>query len=308
MKTISNAIIFGKKCIKKGLIIVTHPNIVTTKVDYFLQRRKDDILAREGHYPYPHHIIFLAGMALGGTTWMKNILARIPGYYTRRTPMPWTVSYNGNFCDSAFRYTSKYGYTLFKTHLEPTQDNLDCITRNGVTKIIITYRDFRDVALSRCHRLMQFPKPKEAPDFVDYEKLGFEKALEHSIQVVADSYTVWIRGWVKMAEKEPDRYCFVTFEEMKADTKKSYKKVLEFYEINLHEELIDANIEAAKGKGKVKDNIVNSEVLPWGLSSNFRSGKIGGWQQEFSQASKALAKEKLGAALIEFGYEKDLNW
>lgn len=299
---------FVKKCFKHGMNLIRHPEIVKTKVKYNLERRKDDQRARQGHYPYPHHIIFLAGMSLGGTTWMKNLLARIPGYYTRKTPMPFEVAYNCNFCDSAFKHTPKDGYTLFKTHLEPTQDNLDCITRNGVTKIVVTYRDFRDVALSRCHRLMKFPKPKDAADFVDYQKLGFEKALEHSIVVVADFYPEWIRGWKKLAEKEPDRFCFVTFEEMKADTKKAYKKVLDFYEITLPEELIDANIEASRGKGNMTENMISSEVLPWAISSNFRSGKIGGWRKEFSPAQIELAKEKLGQSLIEFGYEKDLNW
>lgn len=299
---------FVKKCFKHGFNLIKNPQVISTKIKYDLERKKADQLAKAGYYNYPHHIIFLAGMSLGGTTWMKNLLARIPGYYTRKTPMPFEVAYNCNYCDSAFSHTPKDGYTLFKTHLEPTQENLDCITRNGVTKIIVTYRDFRDVALSRCHRLIQFPKPKESKDFVDYQELGFDKALEHSIKIVADFYPAWIRGWKELAEKNPERYCFVTFEEMKADTKKAYKKVLDFYEINLSDELISSNVEAAKGKGKMKENLLSSEILPWAISSNFRSGKIGGWKSEFNETHKELAKKLLGESLIELGYEKDLNW
>jgi hypothetical protein len=282
---------------------VLHPRAVKKRFEFYLKRSSDDRKAKQGYYDYPHSIIFLAGMALGGSTWMKNLLAGIPGYYTRRTPMPWVVSYNADICDSAFRYTPHNGYTLFKTHLNPTPSNLECISNNGVTKILVTYRDFRDVALSRCHRLMAFPKPITAEDYVDYQKMGFNHALEHSILHIAKVYVPWIEKWYEFAEKEPDRYCFIKFEDMKADTYHSFKKVLEFYEISLDDELIQNIINKAKGKGSVKDNIRSASVLPWGESSSFRSGTIGGWRLEYSQEHINLAKEKFGSSLITLGYK-----
>ena len=95
---------------------------------------------------------------------------------------------------------------------------------------------------------------------------------------------------------------------MKADTYKAYVKVLRFYEIDLPDKLIRENIEASKGKGNAKDNLRSEQVLPWGLSSNFRSGNIADWRKEYSQMNFDLAKELLGQALVDSGYEKDLNW
>jgi hypothetical protein len=43
-------------------------------------------------------------------------------------------------------------------------------------------------------------------------------------------------------------------------------------------------------------------------SPTFRSGKIGGWQSQFSPENKALFKQVAGDLLIRLGYETDDNW
>lgn len=292
----------------KALKAIRHPLLFKNRIQYNIERYKSDSLARNGYYNYPHPIIFLAGMNMGGSTWMKNLLSQIPGYYTRSTPMPWEVSYYQNICDSAFKHTPVDAYTLFKTHLNPTQENLDCISRNGVSKILVTYRDFRDAAVALVHRLMEFPKPSNAPDFVDYKKLGFDKSLIHVLENIDQYYISWMDGWMEFAQKDTNRFHFTKFEELKADTNDSFKKVLKFYEISLSDDLIELIVARAKGKGNMNDNINKSFVLPFGISSNFRSGKVGGWRSEFSGVHVELAKEKIGKSLIDYGYETNLEW
>jgi len=113
--------------------------------------------------------------------------------------------------------------------------------------------------------------------------LGKEKALDHCIGIVADEYVKWILGWMNIAKKEPERYFFVKFEEMKADTKDVFKRVLDFYGISLADKKIEEIIEAAKGRGTMKQNLMAAKILPWGVSSNFRSGKIGNWKHELTE-------------------------
>ncbi|MFC1643987.1 sulfotransferase domain-containing protein, partial [Candidatus Omnitrophota bacterium] len=191
--------------VRAGVLGVSHPGLISRRLWYVSRRFTADRLSSLGYYHYSYRIIFLAGMALGGTTWMKNLLARIPGYYTRSTPMPEDVAYRQDFADSAFSNVPKKGYVLFKTHLNPKKENLDCIFRNGVEKVLVTYRDLRDVAVSRYYRLIAFPKHEDAFDFVDYRALGKEKALSHSIELVAKVYIPWIREWFRMAEQDPPR-------------------------------------------------------------------------------------------------------
>lgn len=222
--------------------------------------------------------------------------------------MPIEISYYQNICDSAFKYVPSIGYTLIKTHLNPTKENLECVHRNGVNKILITYRDLRDVVLSRYYRMIAFPKPLDLGDYIDYNALGKEKAIDNSIEHVSKVYTEWIRGWFELAKNNPDKYHFTKFEDLKLDTKSEFKKVLDFYEINLNENKIDNIIELSEGKSNMKKNIHAARVLPNAISSNFRSGKIGNWKTEMSEAQIEKCKELLGPSLIELGYEKDMNW
>ncbi len=43
-------------------------------------------------------------------------------------------------------------------------------------------------------------------------------------------------------------------------------------------------------------------------SPTFRSGKIGGWKDQFSEKNKRLFKEVTGDMLIRLGYERDYDW
>jgi len=294
----------GFHCIE----VFRSPGSYKARINYNIERFLADRKAKKGFYSYPHNIIFLAGMGLGGSTWVKNLLARIPGYYSRSSPMPWEVYYHQNFCDSGFSRTPTKGYSLFKTHLNPTVENLSCLNRNGVTKILVSYRDYRDVLLSLTHRLIQFPKEQDAWDYVDLKEMGFDKALEHIINLYSISIIDWLEGWFELAKQDPERYYFIKYEDLSEDTEKIYRGMLDFYGISLSDELIKANVFNSKGKGNVKKNISASKVLPWGLSSNFRSGKTGGWRDEFKPHHIELCKEKLGLALVTSGHEVDLNW
>ena len=57
--------------------------------------------------------------------------------------MPYSIRVNQDISNSAFRYTPKWSYTLFKTHLNSSQQNINIIKKNGVKKVVVTYRDLR---------------------------------------------------------------------------------------------------------------------------------------------------------------------
>lgn len=298
-----------KRYLRWGLKTVSHPVLVSGRIWYNARRTVADILYPFGYCNYPYRIIFLAGMSLGGSTWMKSMLSKIPGVFTRPTPMPFDIQYRQDICDSAFsRFPKKYGNTLFKTHLNPTQENLECLSRNGVDKILITYRDFRDALVSHYYRLVVTPKPKDACDYRDYRAMDKETAMNYLIEDSAEYSVPWVRGWFQLAKEDPDRYHFTRFEDMKADTKQAFRGVLDFYQIKLPENKIDRIIDLSRGKGTMEKNLKAGIILPSGLTTNFRSGKIGSWKEEFTKSNIKKCKEFLGNALIEFNYEKDLNW
>jgi hypothetical protein len=95
---------------------------------------------------------------------------------------------------------------------------------------------------------------------------------------------------------------------MKADTKIVFKRVLDFYEISLTENKIEEIVEATKGRGRMKQNLESAKILPWAVSSNFRSRKIGNWKNELTDTQIKRCKTLMGDTLIKLGYEQDLNW
>ena len=84
--------------------------------------------------------------------------------------------------------------------------------------------------------------------------------------------------------------------------------MLEFYDLHLTEIEINKIIEKTKGKKNMEENLNNFQLLPLAYASNFRSGKIGSWEDEFTSKNKNTFKKNLGNTLIKLGYEKDLNW
>ena len=294
--------------LKRYISFLKYPSKIPFLLIYYINRLVADCRSYLGYYNYPYQIIFIAGMPLSATTWMKNLIARIPGYYSRPISMPYDIAVRQDIVDSAFKYAPSKGYALYKTHLNPRKENLDCIHRNGVKKIVVTYRDLRDVVISRYYRLIDFPKSKGDPHFIDYCALGKEESINHSIEVVAEDYVPWIKGWLEYEKTNPGDCLFIKFEDLRKKTKEEFLKVLSFYGISLQETKIDKIIEKSRGKGTVKTNFKAAKFLPFGLASNFRKGKIGGWKSEMNEVQIRKCKDMFGLTLMELGYEKDLLW
>ena len=293
--------------LKKFVKIILNPSLGWILIFYQAKKVSYDFIHLFTK-KYKYKIIYLAGMPMSATTKVKNMCGMIPGYFTRYSPIPHKIAVRQDVSKSAFRYTPTWSYTLFKTHLNPSFNNLSILKENNVKKIVVTYRDLRDVAIARYHRLMKFPKKKSDPNFVEYHQMSKSDAINNSIQVVANDYIKWISGWEEISKKNKDFVLFISFEDLITDSKREFKKILNFYEISLNEELINQICKSTEGKKDMVTNLNESRVLPWALSSNFRSGKIGNWKNEFSNENLINAKRLLGKKLIELKYEKNLDW
>lgn len=288
--------------------ILLNPQLVLSRFNYNIRRIFFDFLAFFGFVRYPYNIVFIAGMPMSATTWVKNMFARIQGYSTRVTPMPYSIAVNQDIIDSAFKYTPSYGYTLFKTHLNPTPSNVDIIRNNNVKKVIVTYRDFRDVVVARYHRLISVPKTPRDPHYLDYSSITKEEAINHCIDVVRDDFAPWIDGWLDIYKEDSSFVYFCRFEKLIHKPEVEFGKMLGFYGIDIKDCQIESIVKATKGKGKMLNNINKGTLQPWAYSSNFRSGKVGGWKDDFSSANIKYFKDQLGKELIKLGYETNNDW
>ena len=294
------------KIINRSLKLILNPKLSWIFISYEFKKKFYDIFfIFKKKYKYK---IILAGMPMSATTKVKNMCGMIPGYFTRYSPMPYKIRVNQNITNSAFSFTPKWSYSLFKTHLNPNLQNINIIKGNNVKKVIVTYRDLRDVVIARYHRLMKFPKKSGDPNYSEYHQMKKSDAINDSIEVVSKDYIKWINGWFELANNENNFVLFIKFEDLIKNPKFEFKKILNFYEIDLDDELINQICVNTEGKKDMITNLNESRVLPWALSSNFRTGKIGNWKNEFTEENIIKAKNYLGKSLIELKYENDLNW
>ena len=245
---------------------------------------------------------------MSATTKVKNMCGMIPGYFSRYSPIPYHIDVKQDITDSAFKYCPSWSYSLYKSHLNPSKENIDVIKRNNVKKVVVTYRDLRDVVIARYHRLIKFPKRKGDPNYVDYNKMKKSDAINHSIEVVSKDFTKWISGWLEIKKEDNNYVLLIKFEDLIMNSEVEFCKILKFYEINLDKKLIQKIVKNTKGKKNMITNLNDSRILPWAISSNFRSGKIGNWKNEFNAENKLNAKKLLGDSLIKLGYENNLDW
>ena len=119
------------RLLKKFIKLILNPRLAPTVVAYELNKIKFDII-HLFKKRYKYKIIFIAGMAMSATTKVKNMCGMIPGYFTRYSPIPYHIFVEQDISESAFRYTPKWSYTLFKTHLNPNINNINIIKKNDV--------------------------------------------------------------------------------------------------------------------------------------------------------------------------------
>ena len=254
---------------------------------------------------YRNKKIFIAGMPMSATTYIKNMVGLIPDYKSRLMPMPFQVRNDQDISNSAFIFTPSWSYSIFKTHLRPKETNLEILKKNNINKIIVSYRDPRDVAISRYHRLIKFPKKKhESHSEIDYNNVSKNKAINHSIRVVCKDLIPWVHGWLNISKSKKFNIHFCKYEDLISNPKEEFKKILNFYEITLSENIIDNIILKTKGKSNMVTNIIKGRFQPMALSSNFRRGGIGYWKTEFSQENLELFNSLSGDVLEKLNYEK----
>jgi len=177
------------------------------------------------------------------------------------------------------------------------QQHADCGPNNiallekYVVRWVIHLRDPRSVALSWTHHLNKFVQLNQhwmldysapIPD-ENYLNLSFSEKLDWQIANFLPHVVKWIGSWLNYADRNPDRVLVTTYEEMSADNKKFFQKLLTFFS------------SATLDIGDVSR--FRSEA------THFRKGEIDEWRRAFSSEQKARALETIPSTL-----QKRMNW
>lgn len=251
------------------------------------------------NYTYPYKIIFIAGLPKSGTTWVENFFTRVYPYKPRFLSGDKGYISDHGIPMNGFDSFSKYEYSCIKTHAEPTKENLEALKYNGIEKIIILYRDPRDVAISRYYHILKYPKKPHEINYADYSNMSFDEGLCHSINVIKNEYFQWIDNWLSIVEKDPSNYFVIRYEDLYDNPVKSFSKLSNFYELNLSKEEVE---EILENLSFMKDKFdINKKI---GQKSTFRKGGYNNWKQIYKKGHLELFNSNEKNLLIRFGYSE----
>jgi len=281
------------------LKLLKHP-VVFKEICHYL---KNDLSGLLGRYQYEHRILYIAGLAKSGSTWLSNMLAKIPGYNVRSINDPNGVIFEQDVCDPIFSTLPKYGYSIIKLHTRYSKKNLEIIKRY-VTRFIVTYRDLRDMCVSRYSHVIIDPKHRHHKL---YCSLGSEEAISHCIGVVKEAYVPWVRDWIDVASANKDTTLAIKYENLNLSTFATLKRIGVFYGFKLSDDFI-AKLAATKIKKERNLKRSIKKNLPGRLRDSGRKGIVGDWKNFFTDRHKQEFKKIAGSLLIELGYEKNYNW
>lgn len=262
----------------------------------------NDVKALLGIMSYPTKVIFVAGYPKSGTTWVENFISNIPGYNPRVLAGSREIIRQHNLPADAFSAIPRYGYSAIKTHITPSTQNIDVLIKNGIQKVIVMYRDPRDIIVSNYyHVLKDNPWMVEDPEYANYNAMTKQDALSHSMNLIVDDYCSWVRGWMEVAKSNSGIECFfVRYEDLRKNRKDVFKAILSFFGIFLSEEQFAGVMQASGNKsGYGKEP---------GMRSTKRKGASGDWKKELNRQQQEIIKEKAGQFLVELGYESGLEW
>jgi len=281
------------------LRLLKHPAILGEICAYL----KNDFLSSVGRYNYDYPVLFVAGLAKSGSSWLGNMLAMIPGYNLRSINDPGNVVYNHDICESIFSLLPKNKYSVMKLHTRYTKENFDII-KKYVPRFVVTHRDLRDTCMARYFHIMADPSHRHHEL---YASLSRGEGISHCIEIIGSDFVPWVKDWTRVASEENGSILLIKYEDLNLNTGDTLNSIFKFYNINQSQKLMKYLV-STKIKKEVNLGVALKKDLPGRLRNTARKGVVGDWKNHFTDEHKEQFKKIGGELLIKLGYEKDNNW
>jgi hypothetical protein len=252
---------------------------------------------------YPQKILFIAGLPKSGTTWLKKMLTRYPGYHELMLPdavlfeMTYQGSHHYQLPDSIFPRMKKKLIVL-KMHLPGSSHNRLLLEQANI-KHIILYRDLRDVAVSYHFYVSNTPWHPEHPI---YKRMNIQDGLYYFAETLLSPYEKWIRDWYTNRHPALSKMC--TYEQLQRDTRVVMTSIADHFELDCSEQVINSIVDSTSFERMTQGRSRGNEDR----TSFFRKGEPGDWENHFTEDLKRVYKNQIGQFLVDFGIEKDLSW
>lgn len=252
---------------------------------------------------YPQNILFIAGLPKSGTTWLKQMLMEYSGYIDILVPdvSVYELKTGGSHdydlaTDTFSRF--KRNLVLSKMHIYGSEHNLQILDAS-MLKYVVIYRDLRDVAVSYYYYVRN---TVWHPQYQIYKNLTLVEGLEYFGASLLADYRDWIVSWDKNINHQSG--LMIRYEDLSAKPVQTFHRVAEHFSLDSSPQTIKTIVDKKSFK-KLSHGRDRGNSDP---ESFYRKGTVGDWQNHFTPDLKKAYKNIIGQFLIEFGYEKDMDW
>lgn len=235
--------------------------------------------------------VWICGLPKSGTTLVEKILDNLPYVSMDRSPLRYSVNKDSIKVNNIQKYINlfpKNKNSYIKTHLEYDKKILESLKKENF-KIIITFRNLKDVMISRYYHILSDKKHRHH-QLVN--NCSFEEGFLNSIKAITKDnlsalkdYFLWVESWSQI--KEEDNLLKIEYEKYSENPHNFIKEILSFLEIkSFDEKIIEEKLEREREKFRNlsltdKLNNFNRNV------STFRSGKTNQWKKLFNNKIEA---------------------
>jgi hypothetical protein len=249
--------------------------------------------------------ILINSVPKSGTNLLMQIIKGIPGVFNEQS-----ISYDGVYFREILKIKPNQ---VVSAHIPFNASFSQELKSHSIQQLFI-YRDLRDVAVSLVHfinnKLLQHPLfPVFTNRLLTFEEqlnalilgidfIGEEKNNQSGIERYPGIYEEFhmIYEW-----RKDSKVCSMRYEDLIREEKSKDEALLSIIDY-LWEDLNELKMDKLQLLKLMKQNI--NPKASW----TFRKGKIGGWQEEFTEINKKNFKKVAGDFLIDLGYEKSNNW
>lgn len=243
---------------------------------YFLQKK--------------HNLVLVTEFPKCGGTWFCNMLSDAID-----VPFPRNIS-------PKYQQNIMHGHNLF----HPRMNKAICVMRDGRDVMVSAYFHFCFYGKDKSKRTTDLHRSKLKFDDYDQIKKNMPAFIEYLFTGFAQrnfTHFSW-SDLVKNVLEYNDSVCVVKYEDLLVDPVSELEKAISFYNCK------------DPGKEKLKDivekysfkNVTKRKQGQENRNSFVRKGISGDWKNHFTKEACEVFKKHGGQALIDMGYEKDLNW
>ena len=174
-------------------------------------------------------------------------------------------------------------------HLPANDENLGVLRECNIAKVVVQVRDPRQAMVSLYHHLnlendhgRRGLLPQLAPQHANARPIG--EAADETVSALLGQVVDWIEDWLSVAASAaPPAVHFVSYEALKADPRRVFPEVFDFF----------------APPEEYRDLLEFVESLAHLKTPSFRAGEVDEWRRVLSPRQLALTEDLVPADLLE---------